>query len=81
MMLKVMCGISLQTESCLVNHLVAGAWASHKGSHAPPDLTKGDEIIALDGKPVLGADDLRTRLQDGRVRVSISLTSLCNVGH
>jgi S1-C subfamily serine protease len=39
-------------------------------------LREGDVIIALDGKPVAGVDDLHRLLTDARVRVSSSLTVL-----
>jgi len=39
-------------------------------------LRKGDVIVALDGKPVAGVDDLHRLLTDARVGVSSSLTVL-----
>jgi S1-C subfamily serine protease len=39
-------------------------------------LREGDVIVALDGKPVAGVDDLHRLLTDARVGVSNSLTVL-----
>jgi S1-C subfamily serine protease len=39
-------------------------------------LREGDVIVALDGKPVAGVDDLHSLLTDARVGVSSSLTAL-----
>jgi S1-C subfamily serine protease len=39
-------------------------------------LREGDVIIALDGKPVAGVDDLHRLLTDARVGVSSTLTVL-----
>jgi S1-C subfamily serine protease len=39
-------------------------------------LREGDVIIALDGKPIAGVDDLHRLLTDARVGVSSSLTVL-----
>ncbi|MBZ5573362.1 MAG: PDZ domain-containing protein [Acidobacteriia bacterium] len=39
-------------------------------------LREGDVIVALDGKPVAGVDDLHRLLTDARVGVSSALTVL-----
>ncbi len=54
--------------------IVLGITAGSPGAQA--DLREGDVIVALDGKPVAGVDDLHRLLTDVRVGVSCSLTVL-----
>lgn len=43
---KVMCGISLEADTCLVNHVVAGAWSGQAGSPALPPLFQVSQLCA-----------------------------------
>jgi S1-C subfamily serine protease len=57
----------------------SGVFVMSVADHSPAQkagLREGDVIIALDGKPVAGVDDLHRLLTDARVGVSGSLTVL-----
>jgi len=54
----------------VVSSVTGGSPAQRAG------LREGDVIVALDGKPVAGVDDLHRLLTDARVGVSSSLTVL-----
>src|SRR5947207_11506601 len=59
-----------QESGVIVAAVTSGSPAQRAG------LREGDLIIALDGKPVAGVDDLHRLLTDARVGVSSSLTVL-----
>jgi S1-C subfamily serine protease len=61
----------LLSENGVVVMSVAAASPARKAG-----LREGDVIVALDGKPVAGVDDLHRLLTDARVGVSSSLTVL-----
>jgi S1-C subfamily serine protease len=57
-----------QESGVMVTSVEEGGPAQRAG------LREGDVIVALDGKPVAGVDDLQRLLTDARVGVSSSLT-------
>jgi len=57
-----------QDSGAVVISVTEGSPAQRAG------LREGDVIVALDGKPVAGVDDLQRLLTDARVGVSSSLT-------
>jgi S1-C subfamily serine protease len=59
-----------QETGVVVSSVTAGSPAQKAG------LREGDLIVALDGKPVAGVDDLHRLLTDARVGVSSTLTVL-----
>jgi S1-C subfamily serine protease len=59
-----------EESGVVVISVTSGSPAEHAG------LREGDVIVALDGKPVAGVDDLHRLLTDARVGVSGSLTVL-----
>ncbi|MGA8309910.1 MAG: trypsin-like peptidase domain-containing protein [Terriglobales bacterium] len=59
-----------QETGVVVSSVTAGSPAQKAG------LREGDVIVALDGQPVAGVDDLHRLLTDARVGVSSSLTVL-----
>src|SRR5205814_9260225 len=59
-----------QESGVIVAAVTSGSPAQRAG------LREGDLIIALDGKPVAGVDDLHRLLTDARVGMSNSLTVL-----
>jgi S1-C subfamily serine protease len=61
----------LPQESGVVVMSVEGGSPAHRAG-----LREGDVIVALDGKPVAGVDDLHRLLTDARVGVSSTLTVL-----
>jgi S1-C subfamily serine protease len=59
-----------QDSGAVVISVTEGSPAQRAG------LREGDVIVALDGKPVAGVDDLQRLLTDARVGVSSSLTMI-----
>ena len=60
----------LQESGVIVSAVTPGSPAQRAG------LREGDVIVALDGKPVAGVDDLHRLLTDAHVGLSSSLTVL-----
>jgi len=49
-------GLSLDTGTCVINHVVCGKWGWCKGPGSVPPMLRGDVITSVDGQMVVAGN-------------------------
>lgn len=73
-------GLSLETGSCEVNHVVCGEWGWYKGPGSSPPMQRGDVITSVDGEIVLPSD-VGQRLHAGPLGSKVQVKGLRGNNH
>ena len=73
-------GLSLETGSCEVNHVVCGEWGWYKGPGSSPPMQRGDVITSVDGEIVMPSD-VGQRMHAGPLGSKVQVRGLRGNNH
>ena len=68
-------GLSLETGTCQVNHVVCGEWGWYRGPGSVPPMLRGDVITAVDGH-IVGPTDVGQHLRAGPLGSKVFVNAL-----
>ena len=73
-------GLSLETGSCEINHVVCGDWGWYRGPGSKPPFMQGDVITSVDGQIVMPSD-VGQRLRGGPLGSKVVVKGLRGNSH